>query len=136
MNAPRRLPAWATLQQVRHEPGEADAPLVQQHNAIVAGDLIDEVGCPEHAHAPLLDEPAHDGKRALARGDIEADGRLVQQQAGGIVQQRPRDLDAPCLAAGQRPHLVVGSVGQADLGQRLDRAAAWLARRPIPCSAA
>ena len=39
------------------------------------------------------------------------------------MQQRARDLDAPCLAAGQRPHFVAGTFGEPDLRKRFDRAA-------------
>ena len=115
------------LEQVRHGAGEANAPLVQQHDMVVAGDLIDQVRGPEHAHAPLLDEGAHDGEHALARGDIEADSRLVQHKAGRIVQQRPGDFDAPRLATGQRPRFVVGTFRKADLRERIDRPAVALA---------
>ena len=66
-----------SLEQVRHGAGEANAPLVQQHDMIVVGDLINQVGGPEHTHTSLLDEGADDGEHALPRGDIEADRRLV-----------------------------------------------------------
>ena len=113
MNAPRKVLACAVRKQARHRPGEAHPPLVQQHDAVVGGDLVDQVRRPQHADAVFPNEPAHDGKHALARGDIEADGRLVEQQAGRIVQQRAGDLDAPRLAARQGAHLLAGTAGEA-----------------------
>ena len=48
------------------------------------------------------------------------------------MQQRPRDFDAPCLAAGQRPRLVVGTFRKADLRKRIDRpAAAFTPTNPL-----
>jgi hypothetical protein len=39
------------------------------------------------------------------------------------VQQRPGDFDAPCLASRQRPCLVIGPFGKADLRKCIDRQA-------------
>ena len=80
---------------------------------------------PQHAEAFALHEGAHDADDALARADVEADGRLVEQQQRRPVQQRARDLDAAGLAAGQVAHLLPGAVGEAD---DLERALRALAR--------
>ena len=70
-------------------------------------------------------------REATSRPAVASSSR---RQAGSM-QQRPRDLDAPRLAAGQRPHFLVGAFGKADLRKRFDRPAV-ASRRPIPCSAA
>ncbi len=71
----------------------------------------------------LDDEAAH----VLLLLDVEADGRLVEQQQAGTVQQRARDLQAAHLAAGQRPHLVASAFGEIDARQHLLGAGARLA---------
>ena len=86
MNAPRKVLACAVRSRLRHRPGEAHASLVQQHDLVVGGDLVDQVRRPQHADAVFADEPADDRKHALARRDVEADCGLVEQQAGRIVQ--------------------------------------------------
>ena len=63
-----------------------------------------------------------------ARLDVEADGRLVEDQEPRLVQQRARDLDAPHLAAGEVAHLVVRAVGKRDPRQHLVGAGARRAR--------
>src|ERR1043165_3579525 len=42
------------------------------------------------------------------------------------MQQRPRDLDAPCLAARERPHFLARTFGEPNLRKRFHRAAATL----------
>ena len=53
----------------------------------------------------------------LARGEIEADGRLVEQQELRIVEERTRDLDAAAVPAVQRPHRLRRPLGHAEPGQ-------------------
>ena len=71
-----------------------------------------------------------------ARLDVEADGRLVQQQQPRPMQQRAGDLDPPHLAAREIAHLVAGAVGHADAVEHLARCARRVSRRLMPCSAA
>ena len=49
-----------------------------------------------------------------ARLDVEAGGRLVEQEQLRAVQQRAGDLDAPQLAAGEMARLVARAVGEPD----------------------
>ena len=44
--------------------------------------------------------------------DVEVVGRLVEQQQLGVVEQQPRERDAPPLAAGERPIGVVDPGGK------------------------
>ena len=85
---------------------------------------------PQHAEAFLLDQRAHDVDDALARADVEADGRLVEQQQRGLMQQRAGDLDAPGLAAGKVAHFLVAR------GRRARRAAVPRAVAPARFAAA
>ena len=66
-----------------------------------------------------------------ARLDVEPDGWLIEDQQPRAMQQRPGDLDAAHLSAGQIAHLVVGAVGEGDLRQHLARARAC-SRLPMP----
>ena len=47
------------------------------------------------------------GEQRLARGEVEAGGRLVEQEQVRVRHQRPGDRDAPPLAGGQRPERLV-----------------------------
>ena len=71
----------------------------------------------------LLEHPQdfHAGVR------IEVARRLVGQQQGRAVDQRPRDGHALLLAAGHLRRLVVGAIGQADAVQQHVRKADGLA---------
>ena len=127
MNAPRRLLACAVSSRCGTAPEKRTRPLCSSTTWSSARDLVDQVGRPQHADAAFPDQRADDREHALARRDVEADGRLVEQQAGRLMQQCARDLDPARLAARERPHLVVGAIGKSDLGQRLARAGAALA---------
>ena len=85
------------------------------------------MGGPEHAEPFAGNESAHDADHALARADVETDGRLVEQQQAGAMQQGAGDLDTPRLAAGQSAHLLVGAIREADDGQGLLGALSGLA---------
>ena len=108
---------------------------MQNDDMIVVANLVDEVGRPEHADSFVRDESAHDLENVRARLDVEPGRRLVEQQHARTVQQRPRDLDPPHLAAGEIARLVVGPIGETDarefgsLSARASRAAQFRAVR-------
>ena len=52
---------------------------------------------------------------------IDADRRLVEQEHLGVVEQRRGEVEAPLHAAAERPHLVPGTVRQADQIEPLAR---------------
>ena len=83
-----------------------------------------------------VDELPHMAEDVGARLDVEADGRLVEQQQPRPMQQRARDLEPPHLAAGEIAHLAAGAVGEPDPRQHLVGCAARASRRPMPCRAA
>ncbi len=74
-----------------------------------------------------VDQPPDMAEDVGARLDVEADGRLVEQQQARAVQQRARDLDPPHLAAREIAHLVAGAIGKPDARQHLGGAHARLA---------
>ena len=88
--------------------------LVQNNDVIVVTNFVDEVRRPKHADAFVRDEAAHDLENVRARLDIESGRRLVEQQHARTVQQRPRDLDPPHLAAREIARLVADPIGEAD----------------------
>ncbi len=67
------------------------------------------------AAAAQLLEVVEDGVAALR---IDADGRLVEDQDVGVVDQRGGDVEAPLHAAAEGRRLVLGAIGQADQLQR------------------
>ena len=71
-------------------------------------------------------EVVEDGVAALR---IDADGRLVEDQDVGIVDQRGGDVEAPLHAAAEGLRLVAGAVGQADQLRAPRRRARAAARR-------
>ena len=103
-------------------------PALMQHHEIVAGhDLVEQMRGPQHADALLGDQPPHMAEDIGARLDVEADGRLVEQQQTRPMQQRARDLEPPHLAAGEVAHLAAGAVGKSDAREHFARAQPRLA---------
>ncbi len=70
----------------------------------------------------------HLGEQALARLEIDADGRLVEQQDARLVDDAAGEVQASLHAAGQRLGGIVRALEQADVRER-----AW-ARRAGPAS--
>ena len=56
------------------------ASLMQHHEVIVGRDFVEQMRRPEHADALLGDQLAHVAQNVGPRLDVEADGRLVEQQ--------------------------------------------------------
>ncbi len=73
----------------------------------------------KNADVVLLDQVAD---LVLDLGDrlgVDAGERLVEHDHLGLGDQRPRDLDAPALAAGDAVGLGLADLGQAELVQQL-----------------
>ena len=76
------------------------APAVQHDDLGVLAGLLDQMRRPEHRQAPLAHRAARTWSSMNRRlCEVEADGRLVEQQQRGSVQQRARQLDPAALAA-------------------------------------
>ena len=91
---------------------------------------------PQHADALFGDELADVVEDVGAGLDVEADGRLVEQQQARAMQQRARDFQPPHLAAREVAHLAAGAVGKADPRQHLVGCASRASRLAMPCRAA
>src|SRR5271163_3442430 len=82
---------------------------VSPHLALVKNDhpravtsLVDQMGSPKRRQPFVATELADMIEQKLPARNIEPDGRLVEQQEPGAVQQGACDLDAPPLAAAQQ----------------------------------
>ena len=64
--------------------------------------------------SPLLRSARSSSQITRARGDVEARGRLVEEQHAGPVEQPARDLDAAAQAARQLAHRAIGVLGEAE----------------------
>src|SRR5687768_994244 len=67
---------------------------------------------------PLVVQGLEDPHDLLAGGAVEVAGRLVGQQDGRLVHQRPRDRDPLPLAAGELVGPVIHPVSQPHPGER------------------
>ena len=102
-------------------------PLMQHHEVVAGHDLVEQMRGPQHADALLGDELPDVAEDIGAGLDVEADGRLVEQQQARAMQQRAGDFQPPHLAAGEVAHLAAGAVGKPDARQHLVAAQARVA---------
>src|SRR5689334_25085973 len=96
----------------------------------VLGDLRfvgDEYDC----NASLRVEPLEDLHDLDARAAVEIAGWLIGEQDRRIVEQRARDGDALLLAAGELIRMVASAIGEADRGERTQRAGAAIRGRDL-----
>ena len=86
--------------------------------------------------APRVLEPAERVGERLLVGQVDAGGRLVEEEQVGLAGQRPGDQHALLLAAGELGDAVARPVGQADHLERVvDRGAVGArerAQQPAP----
>src|SRR6266699_6063719 len=85
-------------------------PALMQNNEVVAEcDLVEQVRGPQYADA-LLGNQLPDMIEDIGAGlDVEADGRLVQQQQARAMQQGARDFEPSHLAAREVADLAAGA---------------------------
>src|SRR5207302_9198776 len=93
------------------------AAAMENDDARLLADFVDEMGRPEDGKAGLPAKPTDMVEQELPAGDVEPDRRLVEQQQPRLVEQRPRDLDAAPLAAAEAPHALAATVGKVDSGK-------------------
>src|SRR5215831_14155191 len=96
--------------------GRTDRPHlapVQHDDPRAVADFVDQMRRPQCGDALLAAEPAHMVEHELPAGDVEPDGRLVEQQQPRPVQQATGDLDPAALAAAQPADLVAKLIGEA-----------------------
>ena len=68
---------------------------------------------------PRVAQPAHQRPHVAAQLDVDAGGRLVEEQDLRLVRERLGDQHAPLHAARQRHDLVVALVPQRQVAQHL-----------------
>ena len=109
-----------------------DLPGVHHHRAVAdGGGQLQVVGDEQHGQAEVAAQVVEDRHHLGLGGDVEGGGRLVGQQQARLGQQRRRDHDPLQHPAGQLVRVLpepLGPVLDADLGERVDRAA----RAPAP----
>ena len=90
----------------------ADDPAAIEHHGAVAnaGDLLDVGGKDEHGEA-AVGERAELEVDLVAGADIDAAGRLLEDEELYRVHQPARDADLLLVAAGQRAHHLLGTAG-------------------------
>ncbi|OWK40119.1 hypothetical protein PSOLE_37770 [Pseudomonas oleovorans subsp. oleovorans] len=91
-------------------PGHARAAMQDQQ--LVGGfDLVQQVGGPQHAQALLATQIAHMSAQRQAAGRVEPGAGFVEQQQARLVEQGAGNLHAAAVAAVERAHLVVTTLG-------------------------
>ncbi|MEZ4474503.1 MAG: hypothetical protein R3F60_27680 [bacterium] len=115
--------AHHVAEDVLREARRPDAARLQEDQPVgQALGLLHVVGGQHHRHARRA-QARHQLPDRDARLGIEAGGGLVEEDHPGPVQHRPRDHQAPLVAAGQGLGLVIGELHQAELVEDLVDAA-------------
>ena len=96
--------------------------------------LLEVVRDEQHGRVPLGGDAQHLVLQRLARHGVERAERLVHQQHGRVLRQAARDLQPLLHAARELRGILLGVVGEADLGEqrrdaRLPRSAAGTPHR-------
>ena len=102
-----------------------DLAVAHDDHPVRIGADVRLVGHQDHGDALLAIELADDLHDLVRGAGVEVAGRLVGQQHGRAVDQRPRQGDALLLSAGELAGRVALALGQADAGEL--RAAAVVA---------
>ena len=138
---------------VRPQRAERDPPVLpgRGHPAPTASrpptcssETIDAVGQSHDARCPLGDlvrvgdhrerracavDALEQSEHLLLAGGVEVAGRLVEQEHAGLHDERAGDGDALLLAARELRREMAGAIGEADLAEPGEHAAATLSRR-------
>ena len=94
--------------QALERPVGQQAPLADDDDALGQRlDVVHVVGREQHRHALLAVEPSHEVAHGELGRRVETDGRLVEEQDRGIVQQRRGELRAHALAERELAHRLV-----------------------------
>ena len=98
-----------------HDPAVIDDPdPVGEHVG-----LLEVLGREEDGDAVVLREPAHLLPQRRPALDVEAGGRLVEEEDPRAVDEREREVEPALHTAGVAADLPVGGVGQADAREQL-----------------
>ena len=111
----------------RAELAAEDPIYYRQHPIRLLADL-GVVGDDDQGHAAARAELGEEVEDPLRGGRVDSPGRLVGEQQAGLVGERARERDALALAARELGGQVLGTVGQADLGEQLERCLLYTSR--------
>jgi hypothetical protein len=92
--------------------------LVQHDDPRALPDFVDQMRGPKGGQAFVSTEPADMVEHELPAGDVEPDGRFVEQQKARLVQQSARDFDTAPLTT---PNLSGANFSGADVSRALMR---------------
>ena len=96
------------------------APSAQEQEPVAARRLVHHVARDEQRRA-AVGELVEEVPQVAAQHRVEPDGRLVEHEDVGLVEERRRERDARLLPAREPPDEVCGHVGEADaLDHRVD----------------
>ena len=93
--------------------------MVDDADAVAALHLLDVMGGDDDGEIALLAQRLHVLPQPPARLRIEADGRLVEEQHAGVMDERARDLEPSFHAGRERPHQAVAPLRELDQMQHL-----------------
>ena len=85
--------------------------------------FLEVLGCQEDRHTVLVGEAGHLVPERRPALDVEAGGRLVQEQQSRLVYERERQVESALHPAGVAADLAVGRIGQAHAVDQLIAAA-------------
>ena len=105
-------------------PGRQHRPATQQHGVGEAVRDLFHVVRDQHHHRRLgvVGELGQAAQKVLAAAQVQARGRLVEQQQLGVGHQGPGDLDPLALPLGQGGELAPDQVRAAERVEQFDRA--------------
>lgn len=96
----------------------ADFAFIQQNHIIRRADFIGQMCGPKHGEAGCCEIVDVIGDR-FARAGIKADGRLIQQQKRGAMDQCTGDFHTSAMAAIERAKLLVNPIRHAETCERV-----------------
>src|SRR3954462_2440873 len=120
----------AIKMQAKVEPGKAaeqvarriergDAAVLQERNALAMRFGLFEVVRGQYDAVPVAIEAAHELPQALAELNVDAGGRLVEDDDRRLVHERLRHQHPALHAAGERAHVGVGLGGKVEVVHHL-----------------
>src|SRR6516162_6256092 len=112
------LLAMGGLERGRSVVGEYEA-VVDDADAVAALHFFDVVGGDDDGEVALLAQLLHVLPQPSARLRVEADGRLVEEQYAGVMDEGARDFEPALHAGRERPHQAFAPIRELDEMQHL-----------------
>src|SRR6185436_424868 len=125
------LPGDRVVGDLRRGARDQDLAVVENVRAVGNGEGFAHVMVRYQNADPPFAKPGDDLLDVADRDGIDTREGLVQEQVLRRRDQRPRDLETPALAAGERVGRIARQRGEVELGQELAGALPALGRREI-----